>query len=124
MRNLKRNKVAITALNYIGEVEILVDGVKTGSKKITYSEPYVFMGHISGAKGTSQEEMFGTDISYSKVIVLDLIDFEKFGIDENTVMFVDKEPEYDSDNLPLYNYIVVRKAITLNQVSLAVEKVR
>ena len=44
-------------------------------------------------------------------------------IDENTVLFIDKEPEYDDNGNPLYDYIVKRVAKSLNSISYAVSKV-
>ena len=44
-------------------------------------------------------------------------------IDENTVLFIDKEPGYTEDGTPLYDYIVKRVARSLNSISYAVSKV-
>ena len=45
-------------------------------------------------------------------------------IDENTVLFVDKEPEYDADGTPIYDYFVRRVAKSLNCISIAIAKVK
>ena len=65
-------------------------------------------------------EQFGNFISYDKVIVTDDLTCP---IDENTVLFIDKSPEYDDDGNPLYDYIVKRVARSLNSISYAVSKV-
>ena len=39
------------------------------------------------------------------------------------VLFVDKEPEYDAEGQPLYDYIVRRVARSLNVVAYAIRKV-
>ena len=43
-------------------------------------------------------------------------------IAEDTVLFVDKNPEY-KDGKPLYDYIVKRVAKSLNSISIAISKV-
>lgn len=124
MRNLNINKKKIIVLNYLGKTEIVVGGNKTGSFKVSYSAEQMFMGHISGAKGNAQIEMFGTDVNYDKVIVITLKEKKYLGIDENSVFFIDREPTYDTEHLPLYDYKVVRIADTINESAIAVEKVR
>lgn len=76
--------------------------------------------NVSAATGSAQVEQFGNFISYDKVIVTDNLSCP---IDENTVLFVDKEPEYDADGNPLYDYIVRRVAKSLNSISYAISKV-
>ena len=58
-------------------------------------------------------------VSYDKVIVTDDMDCP---IAEDTVLFVDKNPEY-KDGKPLYDYIVKRVAKSLNSISIAISKV-
>ena len=98
--------------------------------------------YISQATGQSNTEQFGNLENYDKVIVTDWIDCP---IDENSVLFIDKRPEYtevqtheivegqalyaDDEvvektyELPKYNYIVKRVAKSLNGISIAVRKV-
>ena len=64
-------------------------------------------------------EQFGQFVSYDKVIVTDDMDCP---IAEDTVLFVDKNPEY-KDEKPLYDYIVKRVAKSLNSISIAISKV-
>ena len=44
-------------------------------------------------------------------------------IDENSVLFVDKLPEYSEDGTPLYDYVVKRVAKSLNAIAYAIQKV-
>lgn len=44
-------------------------------------------------------------------------------IDENTLLFVDKEPEFGNDGNPLCDYRVRRVAKSLNSISYAISKV-
>lgn len=48
--------------------------------------------NVSAAAGSAQVEQFGNFAGYDKVI---LTDDTTCPIDENTVLFIDKEPEYD-----------------------------
>ncbi len=55
-----------------------------------------------------------------KMIVLDDITCP---IDENSVLFVDKQPEKDDEGNLLFDYIVKKVARSLNSVSIAISKV-
>lgn len=124
MRSCKKNQRPIIVLNYLGKRETKDEnGYKTGEKSIYYGEEIVFMGHISGAKGSSMVELFGTDISYDKVITISRAVCKKLKIDENSVFFIDKKPQYSGD-MPLYDYKVKRIADTLNEVAIAITQVR
>ena len=124
MRNLFINKSSMFVLNYLGQTEVVdSQGFKTGETINTYSEPVFFMAHISGARGSSQAEMFGTEINYDKTILLSKKSYGVLGITENSVFFIGKEPTYDN-GIPLYNYKVSKIAETINEVAIAVSKVR
>lgn len=123
MRNQKINETKHFVLNYKGE-EMAKDGNGnyTSETIISYTKPIMFMGHISGAKGSSQVEMFGTDEMYDKVLVITKAKFERLKITENSVFFIDTKPKYDGTN-PLYDYRVKRIAETINEVAIALVKV-
>ena len=109
---------------------------------VTYAEPVQMMANISAATGQAQTEMFGGLDSYDKVIVTADMSCP---IDEHTVLFIDKEPEYtevrtheivegqalyaDDEieevvyRLPKNDYIVRRVAKSLNHIAIAVQKV-
>ena len=123
MRCLEINKSPIKYLNYQGrEKAVDSNGNYTGETIVKYTKPCMVMGHISGAKGSSQVEVFGTDINYDKTILLSVSEFKKTKINENSVFFIEKKVEY-KDNVPLYDYRVVRIAETINEVLIAIEKV-
>ena len=123
MRNQKINETKHFVLNYKGEEKVKdSDDNYTGEVKIAYTKPIMFMGHISGAKGSSQVAIFGTDIAYDKVLVITKAKFERLKITENSVFFIDKKPNYDGTN-PLYDYRIKRIAETINEVAIALEKV-
>lgn len=123
MRNLIKNKTKMFVLNYKGEEDVRDDdGNLTGEKTIAYTKPISFTANISGARGSSQVEMFGVDVSYDKTIVLSKSEFEKLRITENSVFFVNKKPSFDGTT-PLYDYRVSRIAQTINEVAIALSKV-
>lgn len=124
MRNLIKNTKSILALNYKGEEKLIDDdGNYTGEVEIKYFPAQAIRVSVSGARGSSQSEIFGTDIQYDKTLCLSMADFKRYGFDENTVFFIDKKLEYN-EGMPLYNYRVERIAEVLNEVVIAVRKVR
>lgn len=125
MRNLSKNKTPLVALNFIAKSPIVdSQGYKTGEYRLTYGNEIHLRAHISGAKGSAGVEMFGVDVAYDKTIIITKNEFDKYGFDDNTVFFIDKKPAYKEDGTPLYDYKVVRKSQTLNEVAIAVKQVR
>ena len=121
MKLLKRNLSTIHYCLYERSEPILdEDGNETGEDKITYSEPVEFECSVSAATGYSATEMFGNLENYDKTIITDDMECP---IDEHSVLFVDKEPEFDTDGRPLYDYIVRRVAKSINNISFAIRKV-
>jgi len=122
MKLLNRNLKSIWYCLFNGEVPVLDDdGYETGEKTIAYEEPVELRCNVSPATGYSQVNMFGNLDSYDKVIITDNVECP---IDENTVLFVDKNPEFDTTGKPLYDYTVRRVAKSLNSISVAVSKVK
>lgn len=102
-------------------LEITYDeyGNEIGTKPL-YKDAAPMRANVSAAAGSAQVEQFGNLAGYDKVI---LTDDTKCPIDETSVLFVDKQPEYSEDGRPLYDYIVKRVAKSKNFISLAVMKV-
>lgn len=121
MRTMEINKSTFYYCLY-SETERLIDeyGNESGEEKIIYSQPFEMKANISAATGTTQVEQFGNFIAYDKVIVTDDINCP---IDEHSVLFVDKMPEYDKEESPLYDYTVKRIAKSINSISIAISKV-
>jgi len=121
MKLLKRNLSTIHYCLYERSEPIIDDdGNETGEDRITYSEPVEFECSVSAATGYSATEMFGNLENYDKTLITDDM---QCPIDEHSVLFVDKEPEYDTDGRPLYDYIVRRVAKSINNISFAIRKV-
>lgn len=118
------------------------NGHETGEIIPHYEEAEAYYANVSPATGQTQIEQFGTLDGYDRVI---MTADTACPIDENTVLFLDREPEYteiqtheiiegnalyaDDEivevtyRLPKYDYIVRRVAKSLNSVSIAVRKV-
>ena len=142
MRTCKRNERPFSYCLYKTQINDTVDewGNLTGEPLIIYEEPVQMSGNISAATGQAQTEQFGNLDSYDRVIVTADMTCP---IDEHTVLFIDKEPEFGEDIIigyeettalleeptpiiykpPLYDYIVKRVAKSLNSISIAVRKV-
>lgn len=120
MKIMNRNKRPFWYLLYQGtELGKDANGYETGEKNVKYAGPVKMEANISPAAGYAQIQQFGQFISYDKVIITDDMTCP---IDENTVLFIDKKPEY-KDGRPLYDYVVKQIAKSLNLVSIAVSKV-
>lgn len=121
MKLMKRNLATIHYCLYTGRTPLMdADGNETGEHKVDYSEPVELKCNVSPATGYAQVNMFGNLESYDKVIITDDMDCP---IDENTVLFIDKDPEF-KDGKPTFDYTVRRVAKSLNTISYAVSKVK
>lgn len=123
MKTLARNKKKFTYCLYTGVTTPVYDeyGNETGELTVGYGDPVEAWGNISPSTGQSAAEMFGSLDNYDKVIVLDDTDTP---IDTETVLFVGKEYEVNTDGLPVYNYTVRRVAKSLNFVAIAIQEVK
>lgn len=137
MRCLKRNKRPFYYCLYKEEIPILDEyGNLSGERIVTYDDEVLMEANISQATGQSNTEQFGNLENYDKVIVTDDLNCP---IDENSVLFIDKEPEWkDAEyneataitvtgatvKVPVYDYTVRRVAKSLNAISIAVSKVK
>lgn len=121
MTTLKRNEKPFHYCLYLGRTELYDENNNaTGEYAITYADAVMMKANISQATGNTNAEQFGNSVDYDKSIVTcDM----SCPIDENTVLFIDKEPEYDKDGIPLFDYIVKKVAKSLNSISIAVKKV-
>lgn len=135
MRGLKRNQKTLYYQIYQSNIpvyEMDLDGnivtdpvtgepLLTGETKVGYAAPVQFRANVSAARGESSSDPFGIDLSYDKTMVsCDMT----LPIDELSVLFVDKKPEFD-DGGNLANtadYKVVKVAKSLNSLLIAIKK--
>lgn len=136
MQGLKRNQKTLYYQLYAGMVpvyetdldgNIVIDPVTgepllTGDFKVGYADPVEFRASISAARGEAQTDPFGVDTQYDKTVCSCDMDLP---IDELSVLFVDKKPEFD-DNGNLTNtadYKVVKVGKSLNSLLYAIKKI-
>lgn len=121
MQTMKRNQTPFRYMILLREEPIMDEwGNETGESRLIYSDPIFMEANISAAGGSAQVEQFGNLTGYSRVIVTSDMTCP---IDENTVLFLDREPRFDTDGTPLYDYIVLRVARSLNSISYAIAEV-
>lgn len=116
MRCLNRNKQTFYYALYKGEVEeVDADGNYTGERTTEYDDPVKMKANISAARGESSYNPFGIETNYSKTIVTDDM---KCPIKEDSILWIGIEPT------EAYNYVVVKRAVSLNTISLAIREVQ
>ena len=123
MRCMVRNKTKFYYASYMGKTEIIDEyGNATGEYKISYSNPNGKYGNVSAAQGEMESRQFGESERYDKVIVLD---DRSAPIDEHSILWVDTLPHLNEDGSTStpHDYVVIRRAVSLNTVSLAIRKV-
>lgn len=137
MRTLSRNKKPFYYCLYKEDVPIVdAYGNENGEVIVTYYDQVKMCANISPATGQSNTEQFGNLENYDKVIVTDDVNCP---IDENSVLFIDKEPEFAEvitytfvgqvatqvkKPVPIPDYTVMRVAKSINSVAIAVRKVK
>jgi len=116
MRSLRRNKIKIFYALF-KEVEEIIDedGYATGEYTKTYEEPVELWINVSASRGTSATREFGEIENYDRTMVTT----EKLPIDEKTILWVD-----ETDTNKPYDYEIVKKAPSLNEVQYAIRKVK
>lgn len=137
LRSLKKNKQRMLFATYSDMITIYkkdengniiyeeIDGELIPiiiSEKAGYSEPQEFYANISAGKGTSQEEVFGVSLDYTKTISTSDMDLP---ISETSLIWFETEPAYNADgtvNEASADYSVVGIAKSLNNVVYALKK--
>ena len=71
MRLLKRNTACFLYRAYLGDEEILKDGLHTGQDTAVYAHPVPFRGTISVLCGYVSAQLFGTKKNYTHVLLMD-----------------------------------------------------
>ena len=114
MRTLGRNKQTLYYATYVSETEIVRNGLKTGHYESTYSSPVKARMNISPARGSAVSEPFGINTNYDKTAVTYDTNCP---MDEKSIVWVGIEPTEP------HNYVVARKAVSLNSVTYALKEV-
>lgn len=136
MRGLKRNQKTLYYQLYSENIPVYetdLDGnivtdpvtgepLLTGETKVGYFSPVQFRANISAARGEANTDPFGVNVSYDKTMCsCDM----NLPIDELSVLFVDKKPEFDANGnlMNTADYKVVKVAKSLNSTLYAIKKI-
>lgn len=118
---MKRNRQRFYYRLYLGKGNVVnSDGNRTGEKRAVYGDAVQYFANISPATGYALTEQFGNLDNYDKVIVTADMNCP---IDEQSILYVDKEPETNLSGDPMPDYIVRRVSKSLNSISIAIRKV-
>lgn len=71
MKLLRRNTSEFQYLAYAGKQEMLDNGRHTGRFEIAYSDPVPYRGTVDLPSGNVSRELFGLDLDYTHVVVMD-----------------------------------------------------
>lgn len=122
MRCLERNKKCFYYALFDSKDPVKdEDGNFTGEYTINYKAPVHMKANISPVIGEAQADLFGSDVDYDRVIV---VDEPCCPIDEYSVLCIEITPDYDEEGNLIYDYIVKKVARSINSVSYAVSKVK
>lgn len=137
MRDCKKNQQELYYATYSDQIteyyrdsdgNIIYDEIdgelipRIKNERAVYSNPVSFYANISAGKGTSQEEVFGVSLDYTKTIsTTDM----SLPLDEKSLVWFETNPAYNSDgavNEASADYSVVGIAKSLNNVVYALKK--
>lgn len=137
MRSLKKNQQKLWCSTYADQITIYerdsdgnvvydeIDGERFPriiAEKAGYSEPVSFYANISAAKGSSDSEVFGVSLDYTKTISTSDMTLP---ISETSLIWFETEPTYNDDgtvNEASADYSVAAVARSLNNVVYAIKK--
>ena len=71
MKLLRRNCSEFTYRPYLGESDLDTDGYHTGEFTQTYGDPVTYRGNLSVPNGYAMQTVFGLDIRYTHVLLMD-----------------------------------------------------
>ena len=74
MRLLRRNTTTFQYLKNDGEEETILNGRHTGDYAPKYADPVTYRGNISSPSGLATDKLFGIDIQYTHVLLMDKLD--------------------------------------------------
>lgn len=118
MKCLKRNKQFFYYAAYLGKEPLRDEtGHLTGEYKIQYDKPVQISGNISPAQGNAQSEIFGIDVKYERVIVIDDLSCP---INEYSILFIEVQPFMNEHGDFNNDYVVKAVAHSLNSISIAI----
>lgn len=97
MRLLRRNLQTVYYCTLDRREEILDNGYRTGEYKNIYSDPVPLECVIAANRGYKHRDFYGQLESYDVTLVTADMTSQ---IDEETMLYIRKEPEYDGEGQP------------------------
>lgn len=124
MRLLKRNQQELFYAKYICKTPILDNNnLETGDYETSYSAPVSFYANISAGKGSSQGEVFGKEIDFTRIICTT---DTTCPINEHSLIWIETEPILKPDGTAdpdSADYTVsTRPARSLNSIMIAIKQ--
>lgn len=118
MQCLARNRQTVYYAMRTGETEnVDKNGLITGERTVTYTDPKPMQISVSAARGETGLEQFGTNVNYTHTLVTSDLHCP---LNENSVLWIGRKP---CGNTP-YNFIVVKAAPSLTNIVYAVREVK
>ena len=115
MRGLNRNKRKLYYALYEGEIPNVDEyGNETGESTPSYGEPIELRCNVSSAMGEDVVQAFGNFTNYTRVICVGTANCP---IDEDSIIWFGISPDEP------HNYIVTRKADSINSTLYAIREV-
>lgn len=84
------------------------------------TEAHPLRAYVSSAGGMRVIDRFGSIPDYDRTIITNWVGCP---IDENSVLFVEKSPEFGDNGEPIYDYVVVRVSRELNHTTYYIKRV-
>lgn len=114
MRTLGRNKTTLYHAEYVSETETERNGLKTGHYESSYTDPVEEKMNISPSRGSAVSDEFGINTNYTKTAVTSNMNCT---MDENSIVWIGVPTSGP------HNYVVARKAVSLNHITYALTEV-
>lgn len=124
MRNLKKNQQKLFYSMYVGKVPVLDgEGYETGDYETGYTAPVSFSANISAGKGSSQEEVFGKELDFTRTIsTTDMT----CPINEHSLIWIETAPVLKPDGTADPNSadytVATLPARSLNSIMIAIKR--
>ena len=124
MRQLKQNEQPFWYAQFNSKIPILdSDGYETGDYETGYSAPVSFSANISAGKGTSQEEVFGKELDFTRTICTTDMTCP---INEHSLIWIETEPVLKPDGTADPNSadytVATLPARSLNSIMIAIKR--
>ena len=122
MRTMTRNRRVFYSASFVSAAMGVDKNGDYTEMQNTYTDPVERMGVFTPANGTANDQVFGMNEIYDKVITLNI---EEDYLAVGSVLWVDTMPDIDKQGKTTtpYDYVVVKVAPSLNFIHVAIRKV-